>query len=126
MMAVASVEGQVGRGVVNAVVWRGVGWVGYEYSVSRYRATLSLNSRANTVNDWNFKWRWDIHIAEGSATFAYLKGLKSSLMCTTVVFLIGIPKKGFGFADSVGFGFGDWLAADGPVVVAGETLCGES
>ena len=43
-----------------------------------------------------------------------------------VVFLIGIPKKGFGFTDSVGFGFGDWLAADGPVVVAGETLCGKS
>ena len=40
-----------------------------------------------------------------------------------VVFLIGIPKNGFGFADSVGFGFGDWLAADGPLAVAGETLC---
>jgi hypothetical protein len=46
-------------------------------------------------------------------------------MCTIVVFLIETPKKGFGFADSVGFGFGDWLAADGPVVVAGETLCGQ-
>jgi len=43
-----------------------------------------------------------------------------------VVFLIGIPKNGFGFADSVGFGFGDWLAADGPLAVAGETLCGRS
>lgn len=62
-------------------------------------------------------------MADDSATFAYLKGLKSSLICTIVVFFIGIPKKGFGFADSVGFGFGDWLAADGPVVVAGETLC---
>lgn len=62
-------------------------------------------------------------MAGASATFAYLKGLKSSLMCTTVVFLIGIPKNGFGFVDSVGFGFGDWLAADGPLVVAGETLC---
>lgn len=39
---------------------------------------------------------------------------------------MGIPKNGFGFADSVGFGFGDWLAADGPLVVAGETLCGRS
>ena len=46
-------------------------------------------------------------MAEGSATFAYLKGLKSSLMCTMVVFLIGIPKKGFGLADSAAFGFGD-------------------
>jgi hypothetical protein len=62
-------------------------------------------------------------MAEASATFAYLKGLKSSLICTMVVFLIGIPKNGFGFEDSVGFGFGDWLAADGPLVVAGETLC---
>jgi len=44
-------------------------------------------------------------------------------MCTTVVFFVVIPKNGFGFADSVGFGFGDWLAADGPLVVAGETLC---
>ena len=65
-------------------------------------------------------------MAEGSATFAYLKGLKSSLMCRTAVFFVGTPKKGFGFADSVGFGFGDWLAADGPVVVAGETLCGRN
>ena len=46
-------------------------------------------------------------MAEASATFVCLKGLKSSLMCTTVVFLIGIPKNGFGFEDSVGFGFGD-------------------
>jgi len=64
-----------------------------------------------------------IPMAEASATLACLKGLKSSLMCTIVVFLIGIPKNGFGFEDSVGFGFGDWLAADGPLVVAGETLC---
>ena len=64
-------------------------------------------------------------MAVASATFAYLKGLKSSLMCTMVVFLIGIPKNGFGFDDSAGFGFGDWLAADGPVVVAGETLCNQ-
>lgn len=47
-------------------------------------------------------------------------------MCTTVVFLIEVPRKEFGFTDSVGFGLGDWLAADGPVVVAGETLCGEN
>ena len=64
-----------------------------------------------------------IPMAEASATFACLKGLKSSLMCTIVVFLIGNPKNGFGFEDSVGFGFGDWLAAEGPLVVAGETLC---
>ena len=47
-------------------------------------------------------------------------------MCTMVVFLMGIPKNGFGFEDSVGFGLGDWLAADGPLVVAGETLCGQT
>jgi len=69
------------------------------------------------------EYRENIPMAEASATLAYLKGLKSSLICTTVVFLIGIPKNGFGFVDSVGFGFGDWLAADGPLVVAGETLC---
>lgn len=65
-------------------------------------------------------------MAEGSATFAYLKGLKSSLMWTMVVFLIETPKKGFGLEGSVGFGFGEWLAADGPLVVAGETLCDQS
>jgi hypothetical protein len=44
-------------------------------------------------------------MAEASATFAYLKGLKSSLMCTMVVFLIGIPKNGFGFEGLGGFWF---------------------
>ena len=65
----------------------------------------------------------DILMADGSAAFAYSKGLKSSSTCTIVVFLIGILKDGFGLADSVGFGFGGLLAADEPVVVAGETLC---
>lgn len=54
-MAVASVEGQEERGVVNAVVWRGAGWAGYEYSASRYRATLSLDSHVNTVDYWNLR-----------------------------------------------------------------------
>lgn len=39
-MAVGSVEEQEERGVVIAVVWQGVGWAGYEQSVSRCRATL--------------------------------------------------------------------------------------
>lgn len=49
-MAVASVGEQEGLGVANAVDWRGAGKAGYENSVSRYRATLSLESRVNTVD----------------------------------------------------------------------------
>ena len=59
-------------------------------------------------------------MTEASATFVRLNGSKSS--CTIVVFLISIPKDGFGFDESADFGFGDWLTADGSPVAAGETL----
>jgi len=124
MRAVASVVGLEGRGVVNAVVWRGAGQADCENNAFRCTANSSLELHIHTISylDPN---PGTVHIpmAEASTTFACLKGLKSSLMCTIVVFLIGNPKNGFGFKGSVGFGFGDWLAAEGPLVVAGETLC---
>jgi hypothetical protein len=51
--AVESVGEQEGPGVVNVVAWRGVGWAGYMKSVSRCRATSSLDSRVNTVCNQN-------------------------------------------------------------------------
>ena len=123
-MAVASVGGLEGRGEVNAVAWRGAGQADCESNVSRCTANSSLELRVRTVSYRNSNLTMaHLPMAEASTTLACLKGLKSSLMCTMVAFLIGIPKNGFGFEDSVGFGFGDWLAADGPLVVAGETLC---
>ena len=53
--AVAWEGGQEGRGVGNAAVWPGVGWASYEYSASRYRATLSLDTCVNTAERRNLR-----------------------------------------------------------------------
>ena len=78
--AAASVGGREGQGAVNAVVWQEAGQADCENSVSRCMATSSLGSRVSTTIIGIWIQTWGIPMAVASATFAYLKGLKSSLM----------------------------------------------